>query len=99
MEYVSDVDIQMTVVSDVKDGSEGWVKFIAPKSKEKTVIDMLWSGFKQMDYAKKKISVEEYIRTLKALFIFQYGKLFDEAYFNITKLGAYGTCGIAYNQN
>lgn len=99
MEYVSDVDIQMTVVSDVKDGGEGWVKFIAPKSKEKTVIDMLWSGFKQMDYAKKKISVEEYIRTLKALFIFQYGKPFDEAYFNITKLGAYGTCGIAYNQN
>lgn len=93
MEYVSDVDMRVVLVSTEKDNNDhGWIYHRVASSKEKRVVDIPWWSFSQMIYAKEKIPIGEYIASFLAVFIFQDGLPFQKAYFNISKIGAYGTC-------
>ncbi len=66
--------------------------YYLPASDKKSVANVLWDSLSQRGYSGVKVQVSEVMDIVTGLKLSFFGSVGDSATFNITKVGAYGTC-------
>lgn len=93
VEYESEIPLRIALLTGHEDnGADIFIHHILQPSKERKIVNLKWSDFENAK-TDDDVSVEEYVKKFMALYVFEQADLGGEGFFNLTKLGVYGTCG------
>lgn len=92
VEYESEIPLRIALLTGHEDdGADIFIHHILRPSKERKIVNLKWSDFENAK-TDDEISVEEYVKKFMAVYVFEQADLGGEGFFNLTKLGVYGTC-------
>lgn len=92
VEYESKIPLRIALLTGHEsNGTDIFIHHILQPTKESKIVNLKWSDFKDAK-TSDDVSVEKYVKKLMALYVFEQADLGGEGFFNLTKLGVYGTC-------
>lgn len=93
VEYESEIPLRIALLTGHEsNGTDIFIHHILQPTKDPKIVNLKWSDFKDVK-TSKDTSVEEYVKKFMAVYVFEQADLGGEGFFNLTKLGVYGTCG------